>query len=537
MDVKSFVLGYNAGASKRGGNVTQAELEAAIKEVVPEWALDEEPPKDAVTSVNNKTGAVSLSAEDVGARPASWTPTAADVGAEINGTASALLSLHNINVESHGDIRIEIEAHRAEVNALLNSDDETLNETKEIVAYIKSNKTLIDAITAAKVNVSDIVNNLATNRSDRPLSAAQGVFLKALIDALTTTVDGKTNSEQVRAAISSALTSYLTAAKAAELYQPKGDYATTTALEQGLKTKQPLGNYLTQHQSLAHLLPKNQGAENAGKIMAVATDGSVTYIPISDLGVSGDLVGNFADDGSIVLITPLDVGVYDLYTEDGRLYGKMTVEAAKAKYTVTFMADGAVVAVVDYAAGDSTISEPAVPHKEGYTGAWEAYDLSLGGDIIVHALYTETVVEPAFVNLIDEAGYTVGKRISDSADGGEVTSGASKLVLTGHIPVGQYGDVFHVRGVDSLIAPLPSGTADQAGLRSCWDANKVYIDNTVKSYPRELAGTDENGDLTLTYTEAWEVPEGTAYIRMQFYDADGSVPSLIVTRNQLIPKS
>ena len=45
MDVKSFALGYNAGASQKGGNVSQAELEAAIKAVVPEWALEENPPK------------------------------------------------------------------------------------------------------------------------------------------------------------------------------------------------------------------------------------------------------------------------------------------------------------------------------------------------------------------------------------------------------------------------------------------------------------------------------------------------------------
>ena len=36
---------------------------------------------DAVTSVNGKTGAVNLTAEDVGARPASWVPTATEVGA------------------------------------------------------------------------------------------------------------------------------------------------------------------------------------------------------------------------------------------------------------------------------------------------------------------------------------------------------------------------------------------------------------------------------------------------------------------------
>lgn len=52
----------------------------------------------------------------------------------------------------------------------------------EIVAYIKSNKELIDGITTSKVNVSDIIDNLTTNVANKPLSAAQGVALKALID-------------------------------------------------------------------------------------------------------------------------------------------------------------------------------------------------------------------------------------------------------------------------------------------------------------------------------------------------------------------
>lgn len=38
-------------------------------------------PNVPVTSVNGKTGAVTLSASDVGARPNTWTPTASDVGA------------------------------------------------------------------------------------------------------------------------------------------------------------------------------------------------------------------------------------------------------------------------------------------------------------------------------------------------------------------------------------------------------------------------------------------------------------------------
>lgn len=54
----------------------------------------------------------------------------------------------------------------------------------EVVGYIKSNKTLIEAITTSKVSVSDIVNDLVTNAADKPLSAAQGVVVKTLIDAL-----------------------------------------------------------------------------------------------------------------------------------------------------------------------------------------------------------------------------------------------------------------------------------------------------------------------------------------------------------------
>lgn len=44
---------------------------------------------------------------------------------------------------------------------------------------------LISANTTNKVSVTDIVNDLVTNVANKPLSAAQGVALKALIDAIT----------------------------------------------------------------------------------------------------------------------------------------------------------------------------------------------------------------------------------------------------------------------------------------------------------------------------------------------------------------
>lgn len=70
---------------------------------------------------------------------------------------------------------------------LADTDDTTLDQLSEIVAYIKNNKSLIEGITTSKVSYVDIIDNLVTNVTNKPLSASQGVVLKGLID----TVEGK----------------------------------------------------------------------------------------------------------------------------------------------------------------------------------------------------------------------------------------------------------------------------------------------------------------------------------------------------------
>lgn len=95
------------------------------------------------------------------------------------------ISEHNVSETSHNDIRLLIDGLTARLTAIADSDDETLDQMSELIAYIKSNKSLIDSITTDKINVADIIDNLTTNVSNRPLSAKQGVVLKALIDAIT----------------------------------------------------------------------------------------------------------------------------------------------------------------------------------------------------------------------------------------------------------------------------------------------------------------------------------------------------------------
>ena len=117
-------------------------------------------------------------------QPEKPTYTALEVGADASGTAVAKVSEHNTASNAHNDIRLLVQGLTTRLNALADSDDTTLDQMSEVVAYIKSNKSLIDAITTSKVNVSDIIDNLTTNVSNKPLSAAQGVKLKALIDAI-----------------------------------------------------------------------------------------------------------------------------------------------------------------------------------------------------------------------------------------------------------------------------------------------------------------------------------------------------------------
>lgn len=111
--------------------------------------------------------------------------TAETIGADVKGTAASKVSEHNVSEDSHNDIRLLITELTKRFNALADSDNIDLDQLSEIIAVIQNNRELIDSVTTSKVNYSDIINNLTTNVTDKPLSAAQGVILKGLIAAIT----------------------------------------------------------------------------------------------------------------------------------------------------------------------------------------------------------------------------------------------------------------------------------------------------------------------------------------------------------------
>lgn len=223
-----------------------------------------------VQSVNGKTGAVTLNADDVGARADDWMPTAAEVGARADdwmptaaevgaraenwiptaaevgalpdtytppnqtaeqvgadpsGTAAGKVAAHNTNTGAHSDIRLLISTLATRLDALANSDDTTLDQMAEVVAYIKDNRELIEQITTGKVSVADVINNLSTNVANKPLSAAQGVALKALIDGLST---GKLDASKLTEAVNTALAQ---AKASGEFDGKKGDPGTSVTVK------------------------------------------------------------------------------------------------------------------------------------------------------------------------------------------------------------------------------------------------------------------------------------------------------------------
>ena len=191
---------------------------------------------------------------------------------------------------------------------------------------------------------------------------------------------------------------------------------------------------------------------------------------------------------AITLSGPLEDGTYTAYYEvqndDGTKSLVKIGELTKGEeettdpvtYTVTFVADGATVSTETYTVENPVVEEPAVPAKDGYTGAWETYDLSNGGNITVNAVYTAIEVEPAGpTNLLTAAidtdgsiyngvGYLTGYRLGGGANGA-----MSGYTVTGYMPAGD-GTSFVIRTSNKY------GVSSSAYSRvALYDSNFTFI--------------------------------------------------------------
>ncbi len=192
-------------------------------------------------------------------------------------------------------------------------------------------------------------------------------------------------------------------------------------------------NYTVETASItAPAVPAKEGYTGAWKPYTL-TIGGVTveaeYTPIA-------YTATFQADGKVVGTVPYTVltenikdkepavpakdgytGAWKPYTLD---IGGITVEAeyTAIEYTATFQADGKVVGTVPYTVETKNITEPAVPEKEGYTGAWKPYTLAIGG-VTVEAEYTPIAYTATFQadgKVVGTVPYTVEtKNITEPA--------------------------------------------------------------------------------------------------------------------------
>lgn len=426
--------------------------------------------------------------------------------------AGAGIEAHNTDTTAHADIRNLISGLTTRLNTLANSTDEDLDQMAEIVTYIKSNKSLIDGITTSKVNVSDIIDNLTTNVANKPLSAAQGVALKALIDAITvpTKVSELTND-------SGYITSYTETDPTVPAWAKTATKPTYTAEEVGAAkegivyigdtepTDENTEIWINTAEDWNDNIQNNvvlyeaQALTNAQKEQARTNIGAASVEDITQL--NNEKVGK----------NELTLGV-----QDGKIFLFVGGVAVGNGVEQSTGVSGDVVGYID--ADNNIVLTGTVPEGATYSVKYEMED---GSTVDIGELSLEEAVEiinqiPISIGtdgkVFNNCGYKTSYRISSSG----TESAIANYSITGYIPAKQ-GDTIYV---DFLATTDTSGNTSISFYSS--DFTFLSRMTTVGNW------TDEgNGIHSFTVAQT-----NTAYVRVSNNTLfDGSE---VATVNQMI---
>ena len=399
---------------------------------------------------------------------------------------------HNTANDSHNDIRVLINGLTNRLNALADSDDTTLDQLSEIVVYIKNNKSLIDSITTNKINISDIIDNLTTSVNNKPLSAKQGVQLKALIDTLTTELNTKANESDLHSHTNKNVLDGITSAKITEwnnkstfdgnynsltnkptiptkTSQLTNDSGFITSIPNEYITETELNSkgYLTQHQDISGKVDKINGYSlvSDAEISRLATlenyddsevrglidetnaslEQSVTFEVVGE-GTTVPPLGDYATKSEVNSLT---LGVYT----DGLIYlfkgGQPLGNGIEVKASV-----GDIVGTVDE--NKNIILNGSLDYGT-YTLKYELEDGALVDIGTLTIASSSGDVTPTFTNLAEPSSsdWLVDQRLSTSGS----IKDAIGCTITNYIPC-KYGDTVRIKGL-GLGTELPSGTSPQ----------------------------------------------------------------------------
>ncbi len=164
-------------------------------------------------------------------------------------------------------------------------------------------------------------------------------------------------------------------------------------------------------------------------------------------------------------------------------------------YTVTFKNGDKVVEVVEFTVETESITEPSVPAKNGFTGAWESYTLGTQS-IVVNAVYTSVGYTITYNNL--NGASNPNKTSYTSAD---ATFALASLSKDGCVFLGWYIDDDYAKKVTEI----ESGTTGNLIIYAKW---AKYIDEETSG---SITVEDKiSGNLTGTYDYA--IIDGTIVV-------------------------
>lgn len=195
------------------------------------------------------------------------------------------------------------------------------------------------------------------------------------------------------------------------------------------------------------------------------------------------------------------------------------------EYEIRFIADGKVISTETYTKNNPNINVPDVPSKKHYTGKWESFDLSSGGNKTVNAVYTPITYTVEFKTpftgnsfLVEKRTYTIENqsideptiRKKDHYDGYwgdyDLSRGGNKVVYAYYTPtvytVTFYGLHMQVISVQEYTIENPSISEPdlpevEGYVRGRWSEYSLdFHDTDVYGYYSESLEYTSNGDGT-----------------------------------------
>ena len=225
-------------------------------------------------------------------------------------------------------------------------------------------------------------------------------------------------------------------------------------------------------------------------------------IPIEDVSVKTGEV-------PIIPEVPEKAGYSGVWTLDGENfdataafeYGKnitLLASYTPITYSVIFKADGVQVGeTLTYTVENNTITAPAVPEKDGYRGAWEAYTLTTG-NVTVNAIYIANT----------DTSYTVEHYIENAS--GEYELHSSE-VFTGKTDTAVTVDALTI---ERYIAKEATASGKIAGDGSL--VLKLYYDIIRFTVTFDYANSQDNTEIKVKYGETVSADSATLDSRYPF---------------------